>query len=252
MNKLQFSLGNAKLAAAIAHLSLPAGHSCPFANECMSRADRFTGKITDGPNCRFRCFAASNEARATTVRTVRWRNFELLQEAGTVRDMANLIHTSIPFGVQYVRPGVSGDFFNEDYFKAWLNVTIANPAITFYGYTKSLSYWIKHRNAMPRNFRLVASKGGKLDHLIEKHRLPYAEVVFSTEEARRKGLEIDHDDSHAIKADKPFALLLHATQPKGTPAAEAWKTIMKLVGGYSRKRQRGEGQPVKSINLVVS
>lgn len=251
MTKLQFGLGNAKLAVTIAHLSLPAGHSCPFADKCLSRADRITGKITDGPNCLFRCHAATSEARATSVRNARWKNFELLREASTVQGMADLIHRSIPFGAQYVRPGVSGDFFNEDYFKAWLNVAIANPAITFYGYTKSLRYWIKHRNAMPENFRLVASKGGKLDTLIGKYRLPYAEVVFSTEEARRKGLEIDHDDSHAIKANKPFALLLHGGQPKGTPAAEAWKIIMKLIGGYSRNRQRGGGQPVRPIKLTV-
>jgi len=46
-------------------------------------------------------------------------------------------------------------------------------------------------------------------------------VVFSEEEAAKLGLEIDHDDSHAYKGDKSFALLLHGTQPKGTMAAKA-------------------------------
>ena len=251
MLKLHFGLGNAKLSAAIATFALPAGSACPFANECKSESDRFTGKIKDGPNCRFRCFSATNEARATTVRAARWRNFELLQKAKTVQGMADLIQNSIPFGVNYVRLHVSGDFFNETYFKAWVNVAINNPAITFYAYTKSLGFWIKHRKSLPSNFRLTASKGGLLDDLIAKHNLPYAEVVFSTEEARRKGLEIDHDDSHAIKADKAFALLLHATQPVGSVANEAWKVIMRTIGGYDRKRKRGGALPAKSVKLAL-
>lgn len=252
MNKLYFGLGNAKLSKAIATFALPAGHACPFANECKSQTDKFTGKITDGPNCRFRCFSATNEARATTVRFARWRNFDLLRKARTVQKMADLIQNSIPFGVNYVRLHVSGDFFNEAYFKAWLNVALANPAITFYTYTKSLRLLVKYGKSLPSNFKIVASRGGKLDALIDKHNLVCAEVVFSAEEARRKGLDIDHDDSLAIKADKSFALLLHATQPVGTVAAEAWKVIMRTVGGYSKQRHRGGAQPSKSVKILVA
>ena len=252
MNKLYFGLGNAKLSKAIATFALPAGHACPFANECKSQTDKFTGKITDGPNCRFRCFSATNEARASTVRFARWRNFDLLRKARTVQGMADLIQNSIPPFINYVRLHVAGDFFNETYFKAWLNVAIANPAVTFYTYTKSLPYLVKYRKSIPANFKIVASKGGKCDSLIAKHRLVSAEVVFSTEEARRKGLEIDHDDSLAIKGDKSFALLLHASQPVGTVAAEAWKVIMRTIGGYSSKRQRGTASPAKSVKLQVA
>lgn len=252
MIKLKFSLGNAKLSAAIATFSLPAGHACPFANECYSKSDRLTGRLTDGPNCRFRCFSATNEARATNVRIARWHNFELLQAAKSVQGMADLIQYSLPFGINIVRLHVSGDFFNETYFKAWLNVALNNPEIIFYGYTKSLSYWVKHKAIMPPNFRLVASIGGKLDKLINRHDLVSAEVVFSTEEARRKGLEIDHDDSLAIQADRHFALLLHATQPQGTPAAESWAIIKRTIGGYARGRQRGGSLEAKPVKLVVA
>jgi hypothetical protein len=238
MNKLFFGIGNAKLSAAVATFSLPAGFTCPFAKECLSQSDRITGKITDGPDCRFRCSAATGEARCPNVRTSRWGNFEFLKSVKTVDNMSDLIYRSIPWGIPYVRIGVSGDFFSENYFKAWINVANAIPTTIFYGYTKSLPYLVKHRKDMPSNFRLVASKGGTHDHLIKKHNLPYAEVVFSDEEAASKGLEIDHDDSHAIKADKTFALRLHGGQPKGTPAAIAWSKIMRTVGGYSRKRKK--------------
>lgn len=247
---LTFGIGNAKLSKAVATFSLPAGHTCPGANECLAKTDRLTGKLTDGPNARFRCFAAMGEARATTVRVARWRNFDLLQKAKTVQGMADLIHKSIPFGISYVRIHVSGDFFNEDYFKAWLNVAAANPKTIFYAYTKSLHFWVKHKKSLPKNFRLTASKGGKLDSLISKHRLKYAEVVFSEAEATEKGLELDHDDSHAIEGKKPFGLLLHGTQKVGTVANEAWKVLMKLVGGYSRKHSK-RSQPKKAIDIVL-
>ena len=29
-------------------ISLPSGYTCPFAVDCLSKADRITGKITDG------------------------------------------------------------------------------------------------------------------------------------------------------------------------------------------------------------
>lgn len=237
MRKLRFTFGNAKLSKKIAIFSLPAGYACPFANECLSKSDYKSGKLTDGPNCRVRCFAATGEARAPSVRRLRWHNFNLLKECKTVKKMSELIESSFPKEIKYVRINVSGDFFNERYFEAWLSVVRRNPGIIFYGYTKSLIYWIKHRKRIPSNFRLVASKGGKLDYLIKKHKLPYTEIVFSVEEARQKGLEIDHDDKLAIAAKKPFALLLHGGQPKGTQAAKAWYVIMKTVGGYSRERK---------------
>lgn len=251
-NLLHFGIGNAKVSIAIATFSLPAGYTCPCANECLAKSDRFTGKITDGPDARFRCFAASGEARATNVRQARWRNLELLQSAKTVQGMADLINKSIPLGIKYVRIHVSGDFFSEPYFKAWVNVAANNPTIVFYAYTKSLHFWVKHKKALPKNFRLTASKGGKLDYLISRHRLKYAEVVFSEQEAIDKGLELDHDDSHAIEGKKPFGLLLHGTQRSGTLAGKAWKIIMKLVGGYSRKKNPARTQSKQSVKLVLT
>jgi hypothetical protein len=253
MIKLYFGFGNSKLADFVATFSLPAGFTCPCASECLSKSDRFTGQITDGPETRFRCFAATNEARATTVRNARWRNFELLKKARTVQGMADLIQQSLPFGVQKVRIHVSGDFFSETYFLAWLNVAVNNPAIVFYAYTKRCGFMAKYRKQLPSNFRLTASKGGKEDSLIVKHNLKYAEVVFSTEEARRKGLEIDHDDSHAIDSKESFALLLHGTQPAGTTAGEAWKEIKKTVGGYDRNKNNSRAvRPEKSVQIVIT
>ncbi len=78
-NKLTFGKGNAKLGTFIHTLSLPAGWSCPGAKDCLSKANRETGKLTDGKETVFRCFAASAEALRPNVRDSRWNNFELLR-----------------------------------------------------------------------------------------------------------------------------------------------------------------------------
>ena len=238
-HNLKFGIGNAKLAPSIATFSLPAGHTCPFAKECLSKANIFTGKIIDGKHCQFRCFAASQECTYSSVRKQRWYNFNILKSAKTVEKMGNVIQSSIPKGMKTVRVHVSGDYYNETYFLAWLNVALNNPTILFYGYTKALPHLVKYKKYIPNNFRLTASKGGTHDHLIKKHNLKYAEVVFSVEEAQDKGLSIDHDDGLAMYSDKSFALLLHGTQPKDSEASKAWQKILKDgVGGYGEGKTR--------------
>ncbi len=86
---LVFRKGNAKLRG-IHTFSLPAGWSCPFAQECRSKADPETGSITDGPSTEFRCFAASQEAFYPSVRNARWWNFNLLRRK-TREEMTALI-----------------------------------------------------------------------------------------------------------------------------------------------------------------
>jgi hypothetical protein len=233
--KLKFGLGNSKLAKSIANFSLPAGHSCPFAKECLSKSNRLTGKLIDGQHCKFRCFAATGEARMTTVRKARWHNFDMLRQARSIEKMGKIIQDSLIPGIDKVRVHVSGDFFSETYYLAWLNVAVNNPMTSFYGYTKALPHLVKYAKWTPNNFRFTASRGGTHDHLIEKHGLVSAEVVFSIAEANDKGLEIDHDDSLAFARTKSFALLLHGGQPAGTPAGLAWAKLQRDgIGGYSK------------------
>ena len=47
-----------------------------------------------------------------------------------------------------------------------------------------------------------------------------AYVVYTEKEANDRGLEIDHDGSHCF-GDKPFALLVHGSQPAGSEASAA-------------------------------
>ena len=63
MTKLKFGKGNAKLDKRVVTVRLPAGKTCPGANECKSMAVESNGtrSIKDGPKTVFRCFAASQE-----------------------------------------------------------------------------------------------------------------------------------------------------------------------------------------------
>ena len=200
----------------------------------MCKADRDTGKVTDGPNTRFRCFAASDE-RYTATRMARWHNFELLK-GKTMDEMIDILHPNLPGNARIVRIHVSGDFYSQVYFDAWMEVARRNPQTLFYAYTKSLKFWVTRMNQLPDNFKLNASRGGLLDALIDKVGLKSAEVVFSEDEAVKRGLEIDHNDSLAYGQDKSFALLLHGTQPAGSIAAKALSALRKLgKTGYGKK-----------------
>ena len=255
---LQFSRENAKLQniqdwasmpeywgrqVKIHGFSLPAGYTCPAAKLCLSKADRVTGKITDGKYNEFRCFMASIEAYSPQLREMIWKNFNILRETYRMLGMEGLVsvlYDALP-DTDIVRIDVDGDFFNQAYFDAWVQVARLRPDVTFYAYTKSLNFWehaLKY-GGIPDNLKLTASYGGDYDDMIngdngkvsmvQEYGIKSARVVLNPEEADRLELPIDHDEWHAIAGTQPFALLLHGTQPKGSKAAAALKDL-KLRG----------------------
>ena len=239
---LTFGEPNAKLKKMLKELSLklktftlPAGHTCPGAKDCLSRANRETGKIQDGPDTEFRCFAASAEATYPSLRNMVWRNFELIKATlkNSVDACADLICESLPKKFDIMRVHVGGDYFNVKYLQAWIEVAKRNPDKIFYSYSKSLHFFKQF--ALPENLVLTASRGGKYDDMIDLHGWKEALVVYSEQEAIDKGLEIDHDDTHAAFGKDNFALLIHGTQPKGSNASKALQVLRKAgKGGYSK------------------
>lgn len=227
---------------------LLSGFSCPYANECLSKAKPTeTGslQIVDGPNTKFRCFSASQEVLFKAVYNLRKRNFDTLRAMQTSAEMAAAISSAIPKNAGIIRLHVGGDFFNPNYFLAWLQVVESRPDILFYAYTKSLPFWISNMEkvrSLP-NFVLTASYGGRHDSLIREHGLRASIVVFSEMEAQNANLPIDHDDSHAAVPslrNENFALMLHGIQPKGSEASEALKVLKrdKVKHSYSPKRKK--------------
>ena len=239
MDKLKFGDPNAKLKKMIKKVglvlktfTLPAGHTCPAAKDCFSRADRETGKVTDGPDTVFRCFMASAEARSPSLRKLVWHNLELIKEAlkrdaqagfENMPHTSQLINKSLPKKFDIMRVHVGGDSFKKEYLQAWIEVAKLNPDKVFYSYSKSLHLFKQF--ALPENLVLTASRGGKHDDLIDLHGWKEALVVYSEEEAAERGLEIDHDDTHAAFGEENFALLIHGTQPAGSMASQALQAI---------------------------
>jgi hypothetical protein len=224
-SSLRFGKANAKLrhmpgAGSVVTFSLPAGWTCPAAVDCKAKAHRTTGRITDGVQATYRCFAASDEARSPAARAARWANMDALRGMNAAA-MAELIMEALPPDANVIRIHVSGDFYNQAYFDAWTIVATAVPAVQFYAYTKSLDYWVARLGRIPENLNLTASVGGRHDALIAEHALKFAAVVFSPAAAAAMGLKIDHDDTAAAFGTESFALLLHGTQPKGSAASAA-------------------------------
>ena len=278
--RLKFSKANAKLkkltkvkglakylknGRKVYSLDLLSGWSCPFAQDCLSKVVRLNNKSTikDGPDTLFRCFSASQEALLPAVYNLRKHNYnaiDLMLKANIGRlDLANWINEQLPTNLGILRFHVGGDFFNQTYFDAAALVARKNPDRLFYAYTKSLKYWTGRLGELSDNFVLTASRGGRLDYMIDEYDLREAKVIaepevcsaiaasrnqnkvpnlFSIRESYPEliGLPIDHDDSHAAnprKRNQSFCLLVHGVQPKDSEASKA-KSILKGVGSYSR------------------
>ena len=234
MKLLKFSTGNGKLKNRLI-FNIPAGYACPHAGVCKTMADRVTGKIMDLPQFtgteadEYRCFAAMAETRPT-VREARWHNWDLLREVMYMGgDQAMLIRDLIDLSLMVqpekdlVRVHEAGDFWTEQYMRAWFMVAASRPHQKFYAFTKSLGMWLNLKDIIPSNFYLTASEGSTLDYLIPKYPDVFrriAHVVYTEKEALDRGLEIDHNDDHCL-GDKPFALLVHGSQRAGSEASKA-------------------------------
>jgi hypothetical protein len=239
---LNFTKGNAKLGKQTLIFNLPAGKTCPGALFCKSFAVvDANGKrsIQDGEHTQFRCFAASSEVQYDAAFENRANNLRLIVDAlqdGTAADLINQgIQNHRTRNTKLVRIHESGDFFSGAYLDAWIEVAHRNPDLKFYCYSKSLQFFQGFN--LPANFYFTASYGGKWDHLIDAGLFKrYAKVFMTEGDANAAGLEVDHDDSHCF-GDKPFALLVHGTQPKGSLWGKAIRARRSnhQFSGYSKK-----------------
>ena len=228
---LKMTKGNAKLSKDTLILSISAGITCPGSNSCKAWVTLKDDKrvLNRGPKSMFTCFAASEELRYPNVFKSRKYNYDLINGyvlKNDLKGLTDLINKSIQANkknISKIRIHESGDFFNILYLKAWLNVARLNKDLKFSCYSKSLNFFMEV--LLPNNLYMVASYGGRYDHLIDTgYFTKYSKVVFSEDEAKKLNLEIDKDDSLCF-GNKPFALLLHGLQEKGSKAGEALKLI---------------------------
>ena len=250
--------------------SLRAGWTCPYAKSCFSKAvmDKKTGRmhVETGPETETRCFAASGEAYNKVVYLARLHNEELakklLKEGGIPKFVEILEKTfeanrKLVYTSGYFRLHVGGDFFNQQYYNAWVEFINSKQDLIFYAYTKSTPYIIA--NPEPHNLKIVHSLGGNFDSYLLDTRKKFVAVIWKSEDvldiqsdtniikdwqyvyddgskSMKYDLPIDHDDSNAYLHDNPYALLIHGTQAPNSIAGEALKIFKKRSVKYAYTR----------------
>lgn len=134
-------------------------------------------------SCAKLCYARKGTYRFKNVKAKHVRNLEMvLNEIDSWEQemMREVMHKRMAGA--HVRIHDGGDFFSEEYLRAWIRIMHAAPMTTFYAYTKEVEMFkrVVEGNAPP-NFRWIYSRGGRWDHLIEDS--DRQADVFPTQEA---------------------------------------------------------------------
>lgn len=103
-------------------------------------------------------------------------------------------------GGRAVRIHDAGDFFSDEYLRAWIQVAQATPDVLFYAYTKEVRRFRSVAGcSTPQNFRWLWSLGGKEDHLINLDIERHADVFADNDAIVAAGYQSqDASDLYAI------------------------------------------------------
>ena len=147
----------------------------------------FAIKLNDGTNfnvcpnagaCASFCYARNGTYLFSNVRGRHIENLEytLYHLEEWQQQMLSEVQHKKMIG-KHVRIHDAGDFYNEEYLLAWLEIARQTPDVTFYAYTKEVSMFkrLVEPNC-PTNFRYLYSMGGKEDHLVNKEVDRHADV----------------------------------------------------------------------------
>lgn len=147
----------------------------------------FAIKLNDGTNfnvcpnagaCAPYCYARNGTYLFSNVRGRHIQNLEytLYHLEEWQQQMLSEVQHKKMIG-KHVRIHDAGDFYNDEYLLAWLEIARQTPDVTFYCYTKEVSRFkrLVEPNC-PANFRYLYSMGGKEDHLVDKEVDRHADV----------------------------------------------------------------------------
>jgi hypothetical protein len=217
-------------AGAVGVFDLPAGHTCPGAKDCLSKASKNEdGAWSIKDYGTFRCYAASAEVMYPSVRKLRWENFtDVTESQDLTRDLSTMVEYS-PY--KYIRLHSSGDFFNMKYMDSWLEVADKFPNRIFYGYTKVR--WLLDEAFLPRNFRFNLSLGGVYDNLfLGQDRIPVTGVAIDPTLNYSHPLIFGAQTEVAVIKRQSFYIPIHGTQPAGSREGKAvsfWRKVQKEI-----------------------
>lgn len=142
---LTLSTGNMKLKGdeenAFLIWNLPACSTCPFATSL----------------CQKFCYAKKAERIYPSVSKSRNEQMEDSRNDDFVQNMVNTIKhylakKLIAGKIVYFRIHESGDFYSQEYFDKWVEITQQFPEVNFLAYTKSVKYVKETKQEIPSNF----------------------------------------------------------------------------------------------------
>lgn len=180
-----------KSAALTYNFGLPEKKTCPFADKCKSY-----------------CYAGKGFYLFPNVVEAKERRYQ----ATLKEDFIDLMFEEIILKkAERIRIHDSGDFYSEKYLSKWITLSLALPHVTFYAYTKSITYF--QNISLPDNFKVIYSMGGKYDHLInpssDRHALIYRNDKEKLWLTKLGYIDASDDDGLALTDNKKIMLKFH-------------------------------------------
>lgn len=177
----------------IVTFSLPAVATCPGADKCIK------GGYCHAGNFNFK-----------SVKDKFANNWDISRTDGFVARINAELATKWTYS-QYVRIHPTGDFYDVDYFKKWVQIANDNPNITFYAYTKSIDIvkGYADKYGLPDNLFITYSYGSKYDGMINPNVDSHAVVIGPNDEIPTGYVDGSIDDLVMCKGNKKIALRYH-------------------------------------------
>jgi Gene product 88 len=184
--KLKFLTQNAKMKKASLktyNFDIPAGKTCIGADSCLSY-----------------CYAMRGFYKMPNVKNKHEQNLQATKKESFVIDFTAELRNIK--GLQAVRIHSAGDYYSLEYLNKIILIAELNPSIIFYSYTKSIPLFIN--KMLPSNFKVIFSRGGKFDNMIDQYNLRSCSVV---DEYSQYGISSDQNDSNIILKNDNIELL---------------------------------------------
>lgn len=179
--------------------------------------------------CAKACYARKGTFRFRNVLESHTRNLMMLLDDLQGWEQQLTLELDHPkFRGASVRIHDGGDFFSDDYLRAWLRIARRTPNTTFYCYTKEIRRFADIVIPdCPTNFQYVFSYGGKDDHLITDTDRQCD--VFPTHEALTAAGFTDQADSDLLAINGPHKVGIIINNHAGA---------VKAMNGKSLKEQQ--------------
>jgi hypothetical protein len=176
-----------------------------------------SGKLTcpGAKDCINGCYARGGFFLMPSVRKAYERNLQLTQSKDFVGLMVREIKVK---QVKIVRIHASGDFYSKGYLASWLKIMVQCPDVKFYAYTKMIPLFRGLGFALPDNFTVIFSEGGKYDAMISDHDR-HARVFQTRRDMIAAGYaDTTTNDIRAMGKNPKIGLVYHGAK------AKAWNT----------------------------